>query len=291
MSHHHSIPRSALLLTLLTYFCFSSFDATSRYLMLHLGLPQAQVMALVMAFGLIPIFVMVHLRGEWKTLKPTSPKLVLARAALACLEVWLVFQTFQALTMAESYALFFTVPLWVMLLGSLFLKEKIGPTQKLALLIGFIGALVATNPSFETLSIGQLTGLGAAFCGGCGMIMMRHLGKTERNGTILIAFFAGQVIFNFMLSREWAPLSPAAFGLIALAGLLEGTAHSCLLLALQRAPAALVAPFQYSQILWALVFGLLVFNEPPTLYTMAGLAIITLAGLILMQRKKRPQTV
>lgn len=283
---HHRIPLIAVFLTLTTYLGFSTFDALGRLLMLRESLPQAQVMTLVMGLGLIPVLLMVHLRGEWGQLKPKAPVQVLGRAALACVEVWLVFQAFKRLQLAEAYALFFTVPLWVLLFSTIFLKEKIGKRQKIALLIGFVGAIIATHPSIQGLSLGQLAGLGAAFCGGCGMIMMRHLGKTESNGTILLAFFIGQVIFNAAMMQGWHMPSSAAWTLIVIAGLAEGIAHVCLLLALQRVPAPLVAPFQYSQILWALLFGVLLFGELPTTYTMTGLVFITIAGLVLLQRRQ-----
>lgn len=283
---HHHIPLSALLLTLLTYLGFSTFDALSRLLTLREALPQAQVMMLVMGIALLPVLLMVHLRGEWRQLKPKAPLQVIGRAALACVEVWLVFQTFKRLQLAEAYALFFTIPLWVLLLSTVFLKEKIGKRQKIALMIGFIGTVIATHPSIQGLTLGQLAGLCTAVCGACGMIMMRHLGKTESNGTILLAFFIGQVIFNGAMMQGWHMPSTTAWALIITAGLAEGIAHTCLLLALQRAPAPLIAPFQYSQILWALLFGVLLFGELPTTYTMTGLMFITIAGLVLVQRRQ-----
>lgn len=279
------IPLSAALLILTTYLGFSSFDAISRLLMLKDALPQAQVMTLVMAISLIPVLIAVHLRGEWRQLKPKAPLLVFGRSAIACVEVWLVFQTFQRLQLAESYTLFFTLPLWVLLLAALFLKERIRTVQKLALLIGFIGALIAVDPSLGGLSTGQLTGLAQAFCAALGVILMRHLGKTESSGAVLIAFFAGQILFNGLMMEGWHPISSTALLLIVLAGVVEGIAHVCLMLALQRAPAPLIAPFQYSQILWALIFGATLFGEAPTLHTLAGLALIGTAGVVLLRAR------
>jgi len=276
------LPPAAILLAVLTYFGFSTFDSLCRLVMLQ-GVPQANVLAPVFVLAILPVLGLVHIQGHWKNLKPHQPKLVILRALIAVVEFGLVFYTFRHLTLAESYTLFFTVPIWVALLGMFFLGEHLSRRQLAGIALGFLGAIVAIRPGASTLGLAHAAGLLQGLVGACSIVLMRHLGKRENTGTVLLAFLGAMTLANIALLRGWHPLTPAQMGNMVLASLALGLAHVCFFLAVKRAPAPLFAPFQYTQIFWMLVYGSLLFHEQIQPPVIAGLLLVSAGGWLLLK--------
>lgn len=281
---HHLTPR-IIALGLATYLLFSTMDSVSRLLMLQ-GYPQQQVLLLALLVALIPPCLLITYERGWKKLWPQRPGLVALRVGFACIELLLAFYAFRHLTLAESYALFFTMPLWVALLAALWLGEHLHRRQIIAIAIGFSGVLVANYrpEGLSALGLGQLAGLGAALLAALGITIMRRIGKNESGTNVLLFLFAGLALFNAITLDNIAPLSAEATGLIVLAGLAMGIAHCCYVVALRSTPAPLLAPFQYSQVLWALLFGAVIFHEPVQPAVLVGLALIVAGGWLLLKK-------
>jgi S-adenosylmethionine uptake transporter len=265
--------------------CFSAMDAAGSYATNSLGYSIQLTLAVGFGASLLPVVLYISWHKQWRQVWPKNPKLVLLRAAFACTELWLVYQTFTRLTLAESYTLFFTMPLWVALLSWPLLGEKLGRGQALALLLGFAGAVVAVNPQAGGLSTGQLYGLGAALCITAGYLLLRKLSATESTGTLLFAFLGSVFVFNLFTVPAWTTIEPAHAAIMAAGGLVMGIGNVLLITAIRYTPAPLIAPFQYSQIIWGIIYGALLFGTRPEFHTLAGAALIMAAGIWIVRSK------
>ena len=284
MNHVSRLPLLVILFALGTFFCFSTYDALCRWVILH-GLPQTQSLAIAHVFALIPVLLFVHHNKQWSELRPKEPHWVLARALVAVFEVGCVFYTLTHLKMAESYTLFLTMPLWAALLGALLLGEKLRHIQILGVIVGFCGVLLAMRPSIEGFSFAQLTGLGVGFFASLSVIIMRKIGRKESAGTILLTLFVVLSIMNALMVYSWRPMAlDGEFAILALAGLIMGIGHVSFYSAIRYAPAPMFAPFQYTQIFWMLLYGAVLFGEPVVTHVIAGLALVSLGGTLIIGR-------
>ena len=283
---HHPLTTAAILSSVVVFFLYSFSDSMMRLLMLQ-GFSLQQMLASLMALALIPVMGMVTYTHSWGKLKPKHPKLILLRVSMSCAELFCAFTAFRMLQLAEAYALFFTMPIWAAILSALILKESLSRRQLVAILIGFAGVLASNFPTQgSTLGLGQVMGLTAPFLAALGMIIMRKIGNSENGGTLLGANLLALVAFNVATAPAFVPMPMPSLLILILAGLVTGCAHVMFLMAIRRAPAPLVAPFQYTQTLWGLVFGFIFFNEWPQPKIFLGLALIIAGGWILLGKKK-----
>jgi S-adenosylmethionine uptake transporter len=281
----HALTLPSVLFALGGFMGFSLCDVISRML-LQQGYPQAQVLTALMPIALAIMVVYISVQRAWRSVKLHQPKLVALLVLLACGEAGCAFYALGNLTyLAEAYALFFTLPMWAALLGWLWLGEKISRLQLLAVLIGFAGVLCANWPSEGTspLSLGHLAALGAPFLSSIRILITRKVSQSGNSYGLLLALFGGLFIFNGVQMDDYVPFKEAALGLVLLGGLMQATAHICMVQALTRMPAALLAPFQYSQALWGVLLGIVLFSEWPRLNVYAGLVLVVAGGILLLR--------
>ena len=199
---------------------------------------------------------------------------------------------FTRLTMPEAFALIFLLPGFVTLLSVLFLGERVGWRRWSAVALGFVGVLIVLRPGFRALGLGHIAAILSGLSGAITVVLLRALGRTENRISLYGAGLLGPAIGGFVLmlpafrwpgSRDW-PLV-LSFGLLGAAG------NLLLMLASGRAPASLVAPPQYSQMLWAIGLGALLFHEVPGRLTLLGAGVIIVAGLFTFAREqvRRPR--
>ncbi len=283
-----SLSYKPLLLALFSYLFLSTADALSRLLMQH-GYSQQQVIAGVVFGALLPVLAFITYERGWKNLRPQHPGLTALIALIGIGEVGTAFYAFRTLTyMVESYAIFFTAPLWVALLSALWLKERLTLLQGLAILLGFAGVLLANWPSTGTspLSVGHLAALAAAVLAALRILILRKVGQSGNGHSLLLSLFVALLLFNVATMPEFTPVTLPALGLLALGALAQGGAHILLLVAARKTPAPLLAPFQFSQALWGAAYGALLFAEWPKPATLGGLMLVVLGGILLVRSRK-----
>lgn len=286
---HHQLNATSTFLGLGTYFMFSVCDALSRLLMQQ-GYSQPQVVGCIMGLALGPVLFLTAYENAWRRLRPRHPGLVALSALMGCAECFCAFYAFAHLRyLVEAYALFFTMPLWTALLAALLLKEHLSRAQIIAILTGFAGVLIANWPQDGTspLSWAHIAGLIAPLLSSLRILVTRKLGQRDGGLSLIFAIFIGVTLFNAAIMPAYMPFTTSALPVLLLAGMAQGTAHVCFLLAARKTAAPLLAPFQYSQVLWALVFGVLIFAEWPQANTYAGLALVVTGGAMLL---KKPET-
>jgi S-adenosylmethionine uptake transporter len=195
---------------------------------------------------------------------------------------------FTALPMAEAFALIFLLPIFVTILSVLVLKEHVGWRRWSAVVAGFIGVLVVLRPGFRVLGVGHLAAIICGLAGAISMIALRLAGPHEKRITLYGAGMVGSMLITglLMLSDFRWP-SPHQWVLLLGYGLLAALASVLLTLATQKAPANHVAPTQYSQMLWAVLLGYVVFHDPLDWPMAIGIAIILGAGLFTFVREEQ----
>ncbi|MBO1073137.1 DMT family transporter [Roseomonas marmotae] len=194
---------------------------------------------------------------------------------------------FTHLPMAEAFCLLFLMPTFVTILSVLFLRERVGWRRWLAVLMGFLGVLVVLRPGFRELNIGHLGALVAGLSGAVTVVAMRAFGHTEKRMSLYGAGLLGPILAGGLLMlphfvwptpMQWVWL--LGYGLLAAAG------NLLVMLASARIPASLVAPAQYSQMIWAIVLGYLVFGDRLDNMMALGVAIIILSGFFTFRRDR-----
>lgn len=232
------------------------------------------------SFSIIPA--MLTKRGErWRDLyKLHHPWLVHLRCATAICGTACVMYAFTHIPFADVYAIGFLTPIMVTVLGVLVLKEYVPLHRWLLLIISFLGVVLVIRPGVRDLQLGHLAILCSVFFGGITTIILRHVAPRERRVSLvgLQVLYSG--LFNGLLMIPFFVLPSVEqlavfFGI----GLVGGTGGLLLIAATKRSPASLVAPVQYSQLIWAIVFGAAFFGEYPDYIAVIGLVIVLTAGL------------
>jgi drug/metabolite transporter (DMT)-like permease len=201
------------------------------------------------------------------------------------------------LPLATAVALVFSAPLMTTLLSVPILKEPIGLHRMGAVLVGFLGVLIMVRPGGGAFEWAALLCIGASFCYSLSMVLTRHLGTTESLTSLVfypnLAFLLGSTL---LLPANWTPVPPAHIALLVGFGVFVIVPHFAITQAYRIAPPPVLAPFDYTTLVWALLWGWLLWKEWPSAATLMGACIVVLAGLYVVYREaqagraeRRPQ--
>jgi len=247
-----------------------------------------QIIFFSMLFAFVPMSTMMLADKAIDNFRPRHPWLVLLRAALTISAMSCAFYAFTVLPLAEVYALLFATPLLVTALSVPLLGETVRAQRWAAVVAGLIGVLIVLRPGVSALTPGHVSALAAAGSSAMASVLARKLGGKERSAVlILYPLLLSMVVMSMTLPVAYVPVALADLGLMAVVGFLSVMAQYCIIVAYRSAPAAFVAPMQYSQILWATFFGALFFNETPDLFVALGSVIIILSGIFVVWRESQ----
>ena len=211
----------------------------------------------------------------------------IVRCVVGLTAMSLTFWTLLLLPLAEATTLGFSMPIFATVLGALVLHEATGWRRWAAVLAGFVGVIIVTQPgSGHIPPLGIATGLGAAFCTACISILLRTIGKTEAGLTTVFWFSVLSMVPLAPLYAMVAQLHPPLVWLLLLGiGLLGGAAQIAMTRSLQLGDVSLVVPMDYTALLWATLFGWLVFATLPVASTWVGAPVIVASGLYIVWRE------
>ncbi len=228
-------------------------------------------------------------RGAIQALTPNNPWAHILRSVIGVSSIFCVFQALSLLPLADATTLSFTAPIFATILSFLLLKEQVGVRRWAAVAVGFVGVLIVTRPLDGLLSgsgehalpiAGIAIGLLAALLTAGVAITLRQLGRTEHVAAIVFWFFVACSAVGALTLPVFGRMhEPATFALLIGAGVAGGSAQLFMTSSLQNAPVSVVAPFDYLQIVGAVVFGWWLLHTPPTVSTLTGAALITAGGL------------
>lgn len=248
--------------------------------------PSLQILffASLMSF---PLVSMVLMRDPTHgTLRPAHPGWVALRTICGVVAGMGGFYAFSALPLAQVYAILFASPLLVTILSIPMLGERVGPHRWAAVVVGLIGVLIVLRPGSHPLSAGHLAALVGAAASATAAVVVRKLGNRERPMVLMMWPMLGNfVLTGASLGLDYRPMELthlAMTGLIAALGLVAGF---LLILAYRAGEAAIVAPMQYSQILWATAYGWFLFDEVVDRPTLIGIIVIIASGIYIVWRE------
>jgi drug/metabolite transporter (DMT)-like permease len=242
----------------------------------------------VTLFAAIPV-ILARPRGESLAdiFRPNFPALLLIRGVSAVAASTCAIFAFTRLPLAEAYALIFLVPAAVTVLSVAMLRETVGWRRWLAVAVGFAGVLVVVRPGFREIGVAHLAGLGVAVFAGFNIVVIRRLVDSEKRIALLGTMTGMLLLFNFvMMLPGFRMPAPEILGKLAAAGVFSGLGLVLFVRASAFAPANLIAPTQYSQIGWAVIFGAAFFAEFPDAVTYAGLGLVAASGLMTLMRER-----
>ena len=205
----------------------------------------------------------------------------------SCSQTLLII-AFSMMPLGSATAINFSAPLFATLASAVFLKEAVGAARWTALLVGFLGVLLVTGPGAETFQIGALFALGNAIMYGTLTAGVRGMTATESTGTLtMYQLTLLSAIFALMLPLGLIVPTPADALLMAGNGIANAAGQYWWTRALHLAPTSAVAPFQYLSLVWAIILGLAVWGDVPTVMLLIGSLIVVGSGLFLLWRETR----
>lgn len=275
-----------LLLGFAAFAAYAFSDASVKFL--AGGLPAYEIAFIGSLFGLAAVPFLKKPADRWGDIVHTTNRpLWLVRFAANGMAAIGSVTAFTHLSMAEAFALIFLLPAFVTIMSVLFLKEPVGLKRWSAVIIGFIGVLIVLRPGFRELSIGHLGAIAGGLGGAISIVVFRAVGPREKS----ISLYGAGVLGTFficglaMIPSFTQPTVPQ-IGWLASYGILCALGNILLMMAAFRAPAALVGPTQYSQMLWAIGIDTFVFRIHLEWPMLAGIALIIGSGILTLWREK-----
>jgi len=265
---------------------FSLLDTSAKFASAYV--PTLEVVWARYAFSVV--FAIIFLRSwarpaDYLTRRPLMQTL---RAVFLLGSTVLNFLAIRYLQLAETAAITFAAPLLVTALSGPILGEWPGPRRWAAVVVGFVGVLIIVQPEPGAFQPAALYSVAAAFCYAGYALTTRTLSATETPaGMLVYGSLLAVVVLTPALPAvgEIPPDWLVAAALVA-TGLFGAIGHFCLIHANRLAPAPVLAPFQYTQILWMPILGYLVFNDIPGMATLIGAAVVVASGLYILYRER-----
>jgi drug/metabolite transporter (DMT)-like permease len=266
---------------------FAFMDSLLKFLTEHY--PTMQVSA-VRGFASLP-FVLLPLvfKRSWAELKPVRWKLHLMRGLLSVFLLGTFVYAIRVLSLADAYAIFLSAPLLVTALSVPILGEKVGWHRWLAIGIGLCGVLVMLRPSATSfMTMGALAAFVSAVAYAISVVSVRVLSKTDSNTSVVFWSMLIMTLVSTLLGlRDWQPIRIEHYGVIVATGALGALAIHLLTLAYRSAPASMIAPFEYTALLWGVGIDWLAWDTLPGFRVYVGGGIVVASGIYVIWRETR----
>jgi drug/metabolite transporter (DMT)-like permease len=265
---------------------FACNDAAAKYLNTHMHTVQVVWARYMAAFALA--IVLLNPTGNPQVMRTRRPWLQLGRSALLLGSTVLNFFALRYLQLDEAVSIIFCTPFIVAALGGPMLGEWIGWRRWTAIVVGFAGILLVTRPGSGGIHPAALLVVVAAICYALYSILTRVLTRSDSDATTnFYSNLVGAAAITVAVPFYWSAQSdPLVIALMCSMGLFSGLGHFLLIRAHRLAPAGVLAPFIYTEIVWMIALGFLVFGDVPNRWTLAGAAVVIVSGLYLLYRER-----
>lgn len=277
--------RRGILWMLAAMMMFSGTNAFAKLLMADYPVMQVVWARYFFQFLLLSLFLGPRLLRVMATNKL---KAQLVRSFLLLGTSVLFFFGLSQVALADISAIMFVAPILVTALSMPVLGERVGPRRWAGIIIGFVGALIIIRPGFGIMQSAAIFPLGAACLYALYQISTRLIGRADGAlTTLLYTASAGTVITTALVALFWETPDLVGWMMMAALGVTSNLGHFSMIKAYQAAPAATVAPFSYVNLLWATLFGFVLFSELPDPWTISGAIVIAASGLYIFHRENR----
>jgi drug/metabolite transporter (DMT)-like permease len=269
---------------------FSAMDALMKLLVERY--PPMQVTTLrgvaSLPFLLLPFLI----RGRWHRLRTRRWHWHLGRATIGVVMLWSFIFAVQRLSLADTYSIFMCAPLLIAALSMPLLREHVAMGQWIAIAVGLAGVLVMLRPTGAAwATLGGLAAVLSAVCYAVSAIALRVLSRSETRESLVFYFTLFLSIgAGFLALPGWRSMLLSDLPLIVGIGFLGATAQHLITEAFRSAPASVVAPFEYTALLWGVLLDLVIWKVLPGAITLAGGAVVICTGLYLIARERREQS-
>ncbi len=297
-----SLPGIAL--CVLGLFLFSVQDVIIKYFSDTYSVVQLVFVRSVVS--LIPIFIIVLLVSGRRGLIPHKPKLMLTRGFLSFAAYLTYYMAIAALPLVDVVVIVFSAPIMVTVMSAMLLREQVGVRRWVVLFIGFLGVIIVVGPNGDFRHLATLLALLAAFTYAMSTVLTRIIGVEDKPWTItlyaMFAFVIGSIVASVLVAvfgaqsttdnpalqfllRPWV-MPPIRDGLLMVfLGLNSAFALYCIIKAYWSAPASVVAPFEYTYLIWAVLFGLVIWAEVPRTNSLLGVTLLIGCGFYLVRHE------
>jgi drug/metabolite transporter (DMT)-like permease len=277
-------PILGIALMLLGIFFFALNDALGKFLIASYSLGQLLLVRSASALVLLAPFIW---REGWRPFREAPRPLVQwLRPLCSTLELGCFYWALAYMPLADVMTYYLAAPIYVTAMSPFLLGERVGWRRWVAVFAGFAGVMIALNPSARSLTPAAFVAIAGSFSFTILMISTRLVRGTS--DTVLVtaqmaaALVAGLVLAPF----TWVPLTWPGAGLLVVMGIIATISHMCVNRSLKLAPASVVVPYQYTEIVWAIVFGYFVFGDVPRAALLVGAGVIVAAGLYIFIREQ-----
>ena len=271
---------------LLSLFMLTCSDATTKWL--GADYPAGQIICFRAIFSLIPILVMVVLQGGKASLRIVDRRGQAWRAFFFAVGTSLIAISMIVLPIADAAAIIYAGPLMITAIAIPMLGERVGWRRWTAIAIGFGGVVIMLRPTPNTIQWLGLLPLAAAFCSSMRDIYARRLADSESANSMMFWSAIATILLSlFSLPFGWTTPTLLDWGLFIMAGFFIGVAHYFMIEAYRISEAAVVAPFKYSGILWAVMFGYFVWGDIPDAFIICGGTLVIASGLYILHRETK----
>lgn len=280
-------PAAAIAMVCTTYFMFSVLDATGKYLV-GLGFAPAMVVWVRFLVHGVILFAVLKAWSNRHVWAMARPGLQVLRAILLPATTLFNFAALEYLQLDQTVAIFLATPLAITALAGPILGEWAGPRRWAAVLVGFVGVLIVVRPGSEVFTFPILLSVAAMMTYGLYSVLTRKLANSETQQSLnFYPTLFGSITMLPLALLDWRlPETGLEGGLILLTGLVGLTGHLLLIKASKLTAASKLAPFQYTQLLWMVTLGYVVFGDVPDGWTIVGAAVIVASGLYLLHRER-----
>ncbi len=275
-----------ILLMMASMVLFTLLDAAAKHVVQTLPPPVAVFFRYAVATVLS--LIVLQRAGGPQLFITGHPYLQIVRGLLLMVSTVMNFVAIMYLQLAQTAAIFFTIPLWVCALSVPLLGEHVGWKRWIAVIVGFFGVLVIMRPGSDSFHWAMLLSVGSSVCGATYNIVTRKVGGRDRAETSLFyVSFVGAVAAAMIQPFVWqTPEEGLHWLLLLFMGLAGAAGHYMLIQAHRLAPASALAPFNYTQIVWMILVGYLVFGDVPDHWTLIGAAIVVACGLFVFAAER-----
>lgn len=272
------------LLVLAAFAIFSATDAIVK--IMAVAIPAPQVTFLVTAAALVLLLLHAFATGRTRRLVPRQPALAFWRALLLALDTLLIHYSFARLPLAEAYLIAFLTPILVAVLGFFLLRERLSAIGWVGVLVGFAGVVVALKPGVAPLNLGHAAAFGSAVFFAFSLILLRRAKLAETDEALVasvLVVMTPVALAVALVSGGLVAVGSPALAYAAAGGAMMLGGHALLVRAFRVGEASVVAPFQYSQIIWGCFYGVFLFATPVEMHTLFGAAIIIVSGWLVLK--------
>ncbi len=277
-------PLKAIVLAVSATMLFGSSDTISKYL--SGSLPIVEFIWIRYVIFLMMAAILVR-RTPNRAMRARNPGLQITRGFCVVGSSMLFVYGVRSMTMAQATTISFLSPLLITILSIPLLGETVGPRRWAAVAAGMIGMLIVVRPGLGGFDPAALFGVASAFCWALALIITRKISSSDPpQTTVLWSASIGTAVLTLILPFQAVWPTPKQYGLSLVLGILASGGQWLVILAHRIAPASLLAPFFYGQLLWVTVLGFLVFRNLPDTFTLAGAAIIVGSGLYTAHRER-----